>query len=213
MAMRGNVWVFNLARGVLSRLTSRSTGLLSAGSPTWLPDSRRVIFFRNALVNGHDVLVEAVVGATDQEIILHESSGRHAHSTDLSADGRYLFYEGETDDFDIWALALTGDRQARAYVTAPSAERQPAISPDGRWLAYTSDSSGRAEIYVQSFPESGARIQVSPNGGKSARWRRDGTELYYLTPDGHLMAVPVRLGPSIEFGTPIALFRFVDPES
>jgi eukaryotic-like serine/threonine-protein kinase len=213
MVLRSDVWVFNLARGVLSRLTSRDTGLLlSAGSPTWLPDSRRVIFFRNALVNGHDVLVETEVGAA-QETVLHEASGRHAHPTDLSADGNYLFYEGESADADIWALRLTGDRQARAYVKAPSADRQPAISSDGLWLAYTSDSSGRFEIYVQSFPESGARIQVSPNGGKSARWRRDGTELYYLTPDGTVMAVPVRLAQPIEFGTPTALFRFVDPQS
>ncbi|MDP3718705.1 MAG: protein kinase [Acidobacteriota bacterium] len=213
MQLRGDIWVFNLARGVLSRLTSGTTGLsLSAGSPTWLPDSRRVIFFRNAPVNGHDALIETEVGATNQEIILHESSGRHAHPSDLSADGNYLFYEGESADFDIWALRLTGDRQVRAYVNAPSEERQPAISPDGRWLAYTSDSSGRFEIYVQSFPDSGARIQVSPNGGRSARWRRDGTELYYLTPDGNLMAVPVRAGQPIEFGSPIALFRFVDPQ-
>ena len=91
-------------------------------------------------------------------------------------------------------------------------ERQGAISPDGRWIAYTSDSSGRFEIYVQSFPDPGARIQVSANGGKSARWRRDGTELFYLGPDGSLMATPVQLGPRIEFGTQVALFRFVDPQ-
>lgn len=94
----------------------------------------------------------------------------------------------------------------------PSNERQGAISPDGRWLAYTSDSSGRFEIYVQSFPDSGTRIQVSPNGGKSARWSRDGTELFYLVPDGNLMATPVRPGRPIEFGASVALFRFVDPQ-
>ena len=211
MALRGELWVYNLARGVLSRLTSQAGGL-SAGSPTWLPDSRRVIFFRNAFRNGHDVLIEAEVGAIDQELILRESSGRHAHPTDLSADGRYLIYEGESDSMDIWALRLTGDRQAQAYVQTPSSERQGAISPDGRWLAYTSDSSGRFEIYVQSFPDSGTRIQVSPNGGKSARWSRDGTELFYIASDGSVTATPVRLGPPIEFGASVALFRFIDPQ-
>ena len=213
MALRGDLWVYNLARGVLARLTSPPRGLnLSAGSPTWLPDSRRVIFFRNAFKNGHDVLVEAEVGAIDQEKILRESSGRHAHPTDLSADGQYLIYEGESDSQDIWALRLTGDRQAQAYVKTPSSERQGAISPDGGWLAYTSDSSGRFEIYVQGFPESGSQIQVSPNGGKSARWSRDGTELFYIAADGRLMATPVKLGNSIEFGASVALFRFVDPQ-
>ncbi len=211
MGLRGEVWVFNLARGVLSRLTSQAGGL-SANSPTWLPDSRRVIFFRNALRNGHDVLVEAEVGATDQETVLRESGGRHAHPTDVSADGQYLIYDGESENYDIWSLRLTGDRAATAFTKTPSTDRQGAISPDGRWLAYTSDSSGRFEIYVQSFPEPGARIQVSPNGGKSARWRRDGTELFYLGPDGSVMATPVQLGPRIEFGTPVALFRFVDPQ-
>ncbi len=211
MELRGDVWVFNLARGVLSRLTSQAGGL-SVGFPAWLPDSRRVIFFRNAFRNGHDVIVEAEVGATDRETILRESSGRHAHPTDVSADGQYLIYEGESENHDIWTLRLTGDRAATAFTKTPSMDRQGAISPDGRWLAYTSDSSGRFEIYVQSFPEPGARIQVSPNGGKSARWRRDGTELFYLGPDGSVMATPVRLGPRIELGTQVALFRFVDPQ-
>jgi Tol biopolymer transport system component len=213
MVLRGDLWVYNLARGVLARLTSNARGMnLSAGSPTWLPDSRRVIFFRNAFKNGHDVLIETEVGATDQETILRESGGRHAHPTDLSADGQYLIYEGESDSQDIWALRLTGDRQAQAYVKTPSSERQGAISPDGRWLAYTADSSGRFEIYVQSFPESGVRIQVSPNGGKSARWSRDGTELFYIASDGKVMATPVRFGRPIEFGASVALFRFVDPQ-
>ena len=77
-----------------------------------------------------------------------------------------------------------------------------------RWLAYTSDASGRFEVYVQSFPEPGTRIQVSPNGGNSARWRPDGKELFYLTPDATLVAVSVRAAPSLEVGKPTALFQF-----
>jgi Tol biopolymer transport system component len=213
MVIRGDLWVYNLARGVLARLTSQAGGLvLSGGSPVWLPDSRRVIFFRNAFKNGHDVLIQAEIGAVDQETILRESTGRHAHPTDLSADGQYLIYEGESESRDIWALRLTGDRQAQAYVKTPSSEMQGAISPDGRWLAYTADSSGRFEIYVQSFPASGVRIQVSPNGGRSARWSRDGTELFYIASDGYVTATPVRPGRPIEFGAPVPLFRFVDPQ-
>ena len=94
----------------------------------------------------------------------------------------------------------------------PNLETQGALSPDGHWLAYTSDSSGRFEIHVQSFPAPGPRIQVSPNGGSSARWRRDGQELFYLAPDGTLMAVPVRASGAIEFGAPTGLFQFFSSE-
>ncbi len=103
---------------------------------------------------------------------------------------------------------MTGDRKTVAYSPAPAIETQGVLSPDGHWLAYTSDLSGRFEIYVQSFPEPGVRVQVSPGGGHSARWRRDGKELFYLTPNGTLTAVPVRAGQPPEFGAPVALFQF-----
>jgi dipeptidyl aminopeptidase/acylaminoacyl peptidase len=82
------------------------------------------------------------------------------------------------------------------------------FSPDGRLLAYTSSSSGRFEVYVDGVPEPGTRIQVSANGGSSARWRPDGKELFYLAPDGTLTAVPVRSMEPLEFGPPVALFQF-----
>ena len=139
---------------------------------------------------------------------MREPGGAHAHPTDWSADGQYLIYEGEEAASDIWVLRLTGDRKVSAYVQTPANESQGKLSPDGHWLAYTSDTSGRFEIYVQSFPEPGDRITVSPNGGSSARWRRDGKELFYLAPDGTLMAAPVGSGQPLEFGKPVPLFQF-----
>ena len=129
----------------------------------------------------------------------------------MAADGQYLIDEGEEDATDVWGLQLTGDRKARAYVQSPSFETQGALSADGHWLAYTSDASGRFEVYVQSFPEPGPRIQVSASGGSAARWRRDGKELYYLALDGTLMAVPERAGQPLEFGSPVSLFQFFAP--
>jgi Tol biopolymer transport system component len=202
MGLRTALWVLDLARGVLSRVT------VDTGSAVWLPDSQHLMFYRQNVRKGKDIVFETSIGVVGSETIVREPIGQHAHPTDVSSDGQYLIYEGEDDGYDIWVQQLTGDRKASAYLPAPSVETQSVLSPDGHWLAYTSDLSGRFEIYVQSFPKPGSRIQVSPNGGNSARWRRDGKELFYLTPDGTLTAVPVRSAQPIEFGAPAALFQF-----
>jgi Tol biopolymer transport system component len=207
MNLGGSIWTLELERSVLSRL---AVGISLGGSPTWLPDSQRLMFNRAfSSKNRRDIIYEQAIGSAAKETIVQEpdAEGDHAHPTDISADGQYLIYEGG-DAYDIWVKRLTGDQKATAYVQAPSIETQGTLSPDGRSLAYTSDSSDRFEIYVQSFPEPGPWIQVSANGGSSAHWRRDGKELFYLAPDGTLMAVPVRSAHPVEFGPPAALFRF-----
>mgnify|MGYP000001379439 CR=1 FL=1 len=123
----------------------------------------------------------------------------------LSPDGRQVafVYRG-----DIW---LSSERGGRAVPLTQHVETDtsPLFSPDGRWLSYTSNVSGRFEVYVQRFPEGTDRAQVSPGGGGSARWRRDGRELFYLALDGTLMAVPTTgTGQSIEFRAPVPLFKF-----
>ncbi|MDO8680512.1 MAG: protein kinase, partial [Acidobacteriota bacterium] len=203
MQLRGDVRILDLARGVLSRLTSGG-----GNAPTWLPDGQRLMIHRSGFHNGKDVIFETPIGVAGKETAVREPDGEHAHPTDVSADGRYLIYEGEeSDGSDIWVMVLTGDRKARAYVQTNGIEVQGVLSPDDRWLAYTSDVSGKFEIYVQSFPEPGAPIQVSSNGGGSARWRRDGKELFYLAPDGTMTVVPVRSAQPLEFGLPTPLFH------
>ena len=217
MAMGGDIWTLDLERNILSRLAS---GVGPGGSPTWSPDSLRVMFNRGvsyqistdggrAPRDRKDIIYERAVGSAARETIVQEpdAEGDHAHVTDISADGQYLIYEGG-EGYDIWVKRLSGDRKASAYVQEPSLETQGTVSPDGRSLAYTSDSSGRFEIYVQGFPEVGPRIQVSAHGGSSAHWRRDGKELFYLAPDGTLTAVPIRSSQPVEFGPPVALFPF-----
>ena len=206
MAIGGDIWTLDLERRVLSRL---AVAVGPGAGPTWLPDSQRLMFTRGGSNNRRDVIYEQAIGSAAKETIVQEpdAAGDHAHATDISADGKYLFYEGG-DGYDIWVKRLTGDRKARAYVQAPSLETQGTLSTDGRTLAYTSDSSGRFEIYVQSFLEPGSQIQVSPNGGSSPHWGRDGKEFFYLALDGTLMAVPIRSAQPIEFGPPAALFRF-----
>jgi len=207
MARNGGLWVLELTRAVLSRIAS------SGNTPRWSPDSRRLIFYRGG--NFKDVIFEMAAGAEGSETSLYKPVGRHAHPTDVSADGTSVIYEegegqrsGVSDDFDIHVLRLTGDRQAVPFVQTPASETSGALSADGRWLAYSSDTSGRSEIYVQSFPIPGPRVQVSPGGGSYARWRRDGKEVFYVAPDGTMMGVPVIGAAPIEFGKPAALFQF-----
>ena len=109
--------------------------------------------------------------------------------------------------FDVWALPFGGDRKPRAVVKTPFAEAvPPRLSPDGRWLAYTSNESGRSEVLVQSFPEPGGRTQISTSGGTEPVWSRDGRELFYLNGDA-MMAVEIRTSPTFSAGTPRLLFE------
>jgi len=210
MFLRNDIWILELERGVLSRVTS---GGRANPNPTWLPDSQRIMFHRASYRDGKDVILETVIGSAAKEKIVFEptdGAGVHAHVTDVSDNGKYLAYEAG-DGEDVWVRALTGDPMARAHADGPGAQVQGEFSPDGRWLAYTTDTSGRFEVYVDGVPEPGNRIQLSANGGSSARWRRDGKEMFYLAADGTLMAVPVRSTQPLEFGQPAPLFQFISP--
>jgi len=110
---------------------------------------------------------------------------------------------------DVWVLPMTRNGEAPFLVVNTEAnETAGTLSPDGRWLAYVSDVSGRYEVWVQSFPGGGGKRQVSTGGGNRPRWRRDGRELFYYAGDGKLMAAPVKSGESLEVGAPILLFEF-----
>ena len=108
---------------------------------------------------------------------------------------------------DLWWLPLDGDRKPVAYLQTEFNECHARLSPDGKWLAYVSDETGRAEIYVQSFPTPGNTVLISANGGDQPAWRRDGKELFYLAPDRKLMAVAVKPGATLESGELKALFQ------
>ena len=210
MSLRGDIWILELARGVLSRATS---GDSADFSPIWLPDSQRVLFHRALFRGNKDAILAALIGSAAKETVVFEPGDGddiHAHPTDVSWDGQYLAYE-TGDQRNVWVRALAGDPGATEHGDGRSAQTQGVFSPDARWLVYTSDWSGRFEVYVDGVPDSGTRVQVSTNGGSSARWRRDGKELFYLAPDGTLMAVPVRPTSALEFGQPTALFQFFSP--
>jgi Tol biopolymer transport system component len=203
--VQGNidVWLIDAVR------TSRFTvDPGSDGFPVWSPDGSRIAFRSNR--KGHfDLYVKASSGAGGEDLLVE--SPRVKTPNDWSRDGRYLLYT-VTDDpktgFDQWVLPLEGDRKPFPFLNAIWDEQNGQFSPDGRWVAYQSNESGRHEIYVRPFPGPGGQLLVSTAGGISPRWRPDGKELYYIAPDATLMAAPLAVkGGTLEPGTPAPLFR------
>jgi Tol biopolymer transport system component len=185
--------------------------------PIWSSDGPGIVFDSNRK-GTRNLYLKLIDGAPTEELLLESAQDKAAY--DWSPDGRFLLY-GSLDPqtgWDIWAMPLEGDRKPWPLVKTEFVERWPRFSPDGRWVAYMSNESGRNETYVRSFaaPESsggGAATasghrQVSTAGGIFPLWRADGQELYYLGPDGALMAVPITSRePALEPGTPTMLFR------
>ncbi|MFP5379462.1 MAG: TolB family protein, partial [Vicinamibacteria bacterium] len=163
----------------------------------------------SSLVDGMFELFEKPLDEGDARLILR--TGQPKQATDWSRDGRHVLYRTVTTtpnvDMDIWALPVEDGGEPFAVVRTPFDERDAQFSPDARWIAYQSNESGRAEIYVQPFNRPGSRERVSTDGGVQARWRADGRELFYLTLDGVLTAVPMTAeGDALKPGVPQTLF-------
>src|SRR5262249_12095065 len=135
-------------------------------------------------------------------------SSMDLYPTDWSRDGKLLLYTAvdPKSGRDLWVLPLDGERKPIPYLQTPFDEAQGQFSPDGRWVAYTSTDSGRPEIYVQPFPASGGKWQISTAGGVTPRWRADGKELFYISLDRKLMAVDITAAAKFEAGIPRPLF-------
>ncbi|MCU1259437.1 MAG: serine/threonine protein kinase [Bryobacterales bacterium] len=172
--------------------------------PIWSPDGARVAF--SSRRKGPLNLYHKPATASGNEELLLQSADNKAPNS-WSPDKRFILYWSSQNNGDLMVLPLTGERKPFPFVSTPFSEIQGAFSPDGKWVAYQSNESGRYEIYVRPFPGPGGQWQVSTGGGISPRWRADGKELYYLAPDAKLMAVAVAAkGATFAPGTPEALF-------
>jgi serine/threonine-protein kinase len=183
-----DIWTWDFARPTLTRLTFDPA---ADGFPVWTPDGRRLLFASERA--GPMNLYWQVANGTGAAERLTESNYRQ-EPTSISSDGtRVVFHElTPTTRRDVMLLMLDGTRRVQSLVQTPFEERNGIVSPDGRWLAYESDSSGRFEIYVRPFPDVGdGQWQISTAGGMQPLWSRSGRELFYLAPDGALMAVRV----------------------
>jgi Tol biopolymer transport system component/predicted Ser/Thr protein kinase len=199
-----DLWLDDLAHGTDSRFTfdhSMNT------NPVWAPDGTHILFSSNR--SGKSGLYQKAVAGADKEELLYEAADE-ATPTDWSRDGRFAIFHTRNSKtkYDLWVLPLTGDRKAFPFLQTEFAESFGKLSPDGRWLAYASDETGRLEVYVQSFPGKEGKWQISAKGGTRPVWSRDGKELFYNEPENKLMAVDVKSSVKFEHGAPHALFEF-----
>jgi serine/threonine protein kinase len=205
----GDIWIFDLARGTSTRLTF---GGASHVNPVWTPDGKTVFYGSTAKGPPH-IFAKAADGSGPERIVL-ESPDTVELPQSFSPDGRFLVYGRHMSKTEsgshLWVLPLSGDGKPFPIVQDAFDENSPAVSPDGKWMVYQSNESGRREIYVTAFPAGGAKWQVSTNGGTSAKWRRDGKELFFLDPTDKIVAVDVNAsGNAVRLGTPHDLFQTV----
>ena len=201
-----DIYLVDLGRGP-RRLTFHA-GI--DATPVWSPDGGRIVF-RSSRMGPYD-LYQKSSSLEGTETPLYESPEDKIPS-DWSPDGKLLLFthqDPETGN-DLFVLPLAGGgggSKPRVVVQTRSDESQAAFSPDGHWVAYQSNEGGQFNVWLQPFPGPGGQRQVSPAGGASPRWRPDGRELYYLSPDAKLMAVPIRMqGATVEPGDPQVLFQ------
>jgi Tol biopolymer transport system component len=202
LSRSGDIWLSDLSRGVTSRFTFDPA---TETFPVWAPDAKRIVFLSNR--NGTRGIYQKGLSGEMEEMLFN---GRDAHLEsidDWSPDGRFITYTARDQQgkMNLWALPLSNDRKP-LLIQSSFNTRQGRFSPDGRWLAYVSDESGREEVYLEAFPGHENRSQVSKDGGTNPRWRRDGRELFYMAPAGQLMSVGVTAIGSLQLGIPRVLF-------
>jgi len=206
-----SIWLVDFSRGTFTRFTFGPT---TAAVPIWSADGKRIIFLSNPS-GVYDLYQKPADGSAEQELLL--KSDELKEPEDVSRDGRFLLYMSidPKTKADLWVLPLTGDRKPFPFLRTEFGEHSAKFSSDGHWIAYTSDESGRDEVYVRKFSpdevvgasEVGAKWQVSYDGGNEPLWSSDGKQLYYLALDAKVMVADVTTSASFQAGKPKALFQ------
>ena len=201
-----DLWLIQTESGTETRLTATQGSV--DGLPVWSPDGSRLLFM--GIQKGPPNLFVKPVGELAGEQRLFRSNYVN-YPTDWSRDGKFVVFSvfDPKSGFDLMYVPMGagGDGpQPQPYLVTEFEEQSGRLSPDGRWLAYTSDEVGATEVYVQSFPTPGAKVRISTGGGNEPVWRSDGNELFYDAPNGILMGVSVERGTTLRPGTPKPVF-------
>jgi serine/threonine-protein kinase len=195
-----DLWVHDLATRTSTRVTSTGGAL----SPSWSPDGTRLFFVSN-LTGSSEMLSQPVDGSAPAEPLFRLP--QIVVSQALTPDARTLIYSRQIENvWSIWAASMVGDRTPRPVILETFDNYMPMLSPDGRWLAYASMSSGAQEIHVRPYPGPGGAVQVSESGGTEPVWSRDGTQLFYRNGD-EMLAATITSTPSLAVTAHKALFR------
>jgi eukaryotic-like serine/threonine-protein kinase len=207
-----DIWVVDVARRTKTRVTF---GPQYSRNPVWWPDGKSIVFSYGPSGREGSLHRQNADGTGSREKLL-ETPGITELPYSVSPDGRYIAYvrrdpKSSTNN-DIWALPMfpdaSSDKKPFPLVATNFSEITPAFSPDGKWLAYANNATGRQEIYIQPFPSGAGRWQVSTAGGTSPNWRKDGKELFFISLDSQMMAVDVsQKGAGLQLGAPHVLFK------
>ncbi len=201
-----DIWIYDLIRDVRSRFTFDPA---DEYSPVWSPDGNLIAYDSDR--RGFDDMYQKPTSGVGADELVLKSFNVDQDARSWSQDGKFIALDytdrKKSAKRDIWILPLTGDRKPFPFLQTEFDEGDASFSPDGKWIAYTSDESGRQEVYVSTFPDHRGKWQVSTNGGQGPGWRKDGKELFYGSLDQKLMAVEVKAGATFEVGTPVPLFK------
>jgi len=192
------LWLVDLARSIPTRFADTSS---KEANVAWFKDSRRFAFSSNK--TGRAEIYLGSTAATGEPELVPTTEAQFKTVWDITPDSRTLLFGvlGDNNTWDLWIRLLGEDEKPKVYQAGPGQELRARLSPDGRWLAYQSDDSGKAEVYVQSFPVPGRKIRISVDGGENPIWTRGGKELLYGNRDT-IMSVPINAGADLEPGAP-----------
>ncbi|HEY3124806.1 MAG TPA: hypothetical protein VGK70_12200, partial [Thermoanaerobaculia bacterium] len=200
----GDIWIYDLERNTQTRFTFDSSDDFG---PLWSRDDSRVLF-STARKSPGDIYQKDSAGTAKEEPLL--SSNAFKMALDWSPDGRVLLFQADDPrmptQMDLWTYSAA-DGKATPFLQSAFNEVMGRFSPDGRWIAYVSNESGREEVYVVPFPGPGGKWQISTAGGRAPHWTRGGREIVYQAPGDEIMAVDVRSAPTFQSGIPKALFK------
>ena len=201
-----DIYVIDIARNTSSRLTSNPG---EDRYPIWSPDDSRIAWNSDRDGGISAIYQKLASGVGEDELLL--SSDVPISPSSWSPDGRFLLYNriDPKTGADIWVLPTEGEKKPFVFLQTPSSETAPRFSPDGKFVVYVSQDQGRPEIFVQTFPASGNRWQISNNGGRAPAWRSDGKEMFFVSGDNKLMSVDVTTTNGFEVGIPMSLFDLI----